>query len=37
MTDFSKRIKDLRKKKNISQEELGNLIKLSKSTISLYE
>ncbi|MCL5058769.1 MAG: helix-turn-helix transcriptional regulator [Actinobacteria bacterium] len=37
MTDFSKRLKDLRKKKNISQEELGNSINLSKSTISLYE
>ena len=37
MTEFSSRLKNLRKKTKISQEDLGNAINLSKSTISLYE
>lgn len=37
MNNFPKRLKELRTKKDISQEELGLIISLSKSTISLYE
>ena len=34
---FPKRLKRLRTEKDVSQEELGNILNLSKSTISLYE
>lgn len=34
---FSKRLKEMRKEKKYSQEELGKLLSLDKSTISLYE
>ena len=34
---FPKRLKELRTEKDISQEELGSMLNLSKSTISLYE
>ncbi len=37
MSIFSKRLKQLRTERKISQEELGTLFNLSKSTISLYE
>jgi len=37
MNNFPKRLKELRTEKDISQEELGLIMSLSKSTISLYE
>jgi transcriptional regulator with XRE-family HTH domain len=37
MNIFPARLKELRTEKSISQEELGLIISLSKSTISLYE
>ncbi|MFZ5642573.1 MAG: helix-turn-helix domain-containing protein [Bacillota bacterium] len=37
MNIFPKRLKELRTKNDISQEELGLIVNLSKSTISLYE
>ena len=37
MSDFSKRLKELRNNKGLSQEELANLIGVHKSHISRYE
>ncbi|WP_027364795.1 helix-turn-helix domain-containing protein [Desulfotruncus alcoholivorax] len=37
MSNFAKRLKELRLEKEISQEDFGKIFNLSKSTISLYE
>lgn len=37
MTRFSDRLKNLRKEKDLSQQELANIIKISKSSINMYE
>ena len=37
MESIGKKIKDLRESKNLSQEELGKLIKLSPAQIGMYE
>lgn len=37
MTRFSDRLKSLRKEKELSQQELANIIKISKSSINMYE
>ncbi len=37
MSIFAKRLRQLRKEKDISQEELGKVLSLTKASISLYE
>ena len=37
MTDFGKRLRDLRKKQNLSQEELAKRLNISRSSIGMFE
>ena len=37
MSTFKERLKELRKERNLSQQELGNLINMSKMAISHWE
>lgn len=37
MANFSTRLKELRKEKDLSQQELANIIKISKSSVNMYE